>query len=180
MIFFITKTSQNQSFNTCFVNTKHCLIFSTTSSPVIANQREIEVNNVIKVIVCMHLPLSIVEAKEFRDYSKCLNPKARIFSRKQIGEEIGTEFVQCREKSRALFQQLCPLRRAAVTVDHWIFISNETYGSLTLHWITEKVDLVNMLFNIRKMSGHTTGSDIAAACCVCLCERKTAFTFRCD
>ena len=135
--------------------------FAATASPALANQREIEVNSIIKLIVCKHLPLSIVEADEFRDYAKCLNPKARVFSRKQIGEELRTEFLKCREKSTTLFQQLCPLRRAAVTVDHWTSISNETYGSLTVHWITDKFDLMNMPFNIRKMSGHTTGSDIA-------------------
>ncbi len=41
-------------------------------------------------------------------------------------------------------------------------VSNETYACMTLHFISQSFDLVNMPFNIRKMDGHTTGPDIAA------------------
>jgi hypothetical protein len=136
--------------------------FQPAPAPVALNQRSNEVKQLLRLIVGNHLPISIVESNPFRDYAKSLSSKAHLFSRKQISDELRTEFLECRVKAQAMFQSMCPSRRAAVTVDHWTSVSNETYACLTLHFISQSFDLVNMPFNIRKMAGHTTGPDIAA------------------
>ncbi len=51
--------------------------------------------------------MSIVESSPFRDYVKCLSPRAHLFSRKQIAEELRTEFLECRMKAKAMFQSMC-------------------------------------------------------------------------
>ena len=97
----------------------------------------------------------------FRDYAKCLSAKASLFSRKQIGDELRLEFLDCQTKANTMFNHICPSGQASVTVDHWTSISNETYASFTRHVITKDFEIVNMPFTICKISGHTTGPDIA-------------------
>jgi zinc finger BED domain-containing protein 1 (E3 SUMO-protein ligase ZBED1) len=136
--------------------------FQPSPGPVALNQRSNEIKQLLRLIVGNHLPIAIVESSPFRDYVKCLSPRAHLFSRKQIADELRTEFLECRVKAKAMFESMCPSHRAAVTVDHWTSVSNDTYACLTLHFITQSFELVNMPFNIRKMDGHTTGLDIAA------------------
>jgi hypothetical protein len=136
--------------------------FPVAVSSLSASQKEIEVKLLLMLIVRNHLPLSIVESPMFRDYAKCLSAKASLFTRKQIGDELRLEFMVCQKQANIMFDHLCPSGQASVTVDHWTSISNETYASFTRHVITQDFEIVNMPFNICKISGHTTGADIAA------------------
>lgn len=135
--------------------------FLSSESTVSLSQKENEVKHLLKVIVRNHLPLAIVESGVFRDYAKCLSGKASLFTRRQIGDELRLEFLACQAKANDMFNRICTSGQASVTVDHWTSISNETYASLTRHVITTNWEIVNMPFTICKISGHTTGADIA-------------------
>jgi hypothetical protein len=135
--------------------------YEVSSSLTSVCQKSNEVTQLLKLIVCNHWPLSTVESPMFRDYVKCLSPKASLFSRRQIADELRLEFLKCQNKARTMFKKICTSGKAAVTVDHWTSISNETYASFTVHVISERFEMVNMPFTIRKISGHTTSTDIA-------------------
>jgi hypothetical protein len=150
--------------------------FPVAMSNVSMSQKENEVKLLIKLIVCNHLPLAIVDSAMFRDYAKCLSSKASLFSRSTIGDELRLEFLACKVKAIAMFDNICPSGHASVTVDHWTSISNQTYASLTCHVITKDWEIVNMPFTICKISGHTTGEDIATDVALMCAQSKVNAT----
>lgn len=95
-------------------------------------------------------PLSLVEDDGFREFTKALNPRYEIISRKTLTNSI---LPKCYEIAKNNLKNLLQKAKAvSLTIDGWTSNANESYLGITCHFFEEISNLTLVL--------HSTALDV--------------------
>ena len=114
----------------------------------------------LKLIANKHMTFDVVESEDFRDYSRSLNSHAPIYTVRSVKDSMRLAMLKKR-LGLERFMKERHIRKAAVTHDSWTSKGDQTYSSLSWHFISEEFDLYSCPFDIKKICGHTYASCIA-------------------
>lgn len=128
-------SKQRNTFQTTLVNfTKRPLPLQTT--------RQLD-EQLIIMIAAEYQTLSIVEDKEFRKFVLMLNPNYALPSRKTVSNVLLPQLYT--KLSGTVKQLLSTAEHLSVTSDGWTSINNQSFQSLTVHFINDKNELTSLL-----------------------------------
>ena len=108
-----------------------------------------------------HLTFDFVEDKDFRDYSRGLNSKAKFYNVRSIQEAARKQVLKKQLGLTSFMKGKQGTVRAADTHDSWTSKGGHTYASLSYHFLAEDFTLFSCPFDIKRISGHTYASCIA-------------------
>ena len=116
--------------------------------------------------VMNYQPLSMVEDQFFRAMLRSFAPKASFPSEVLLYEQLFKQKVALEEE----VEQMAVGQQQAITVDGWTSTANETYHSLTRHFIDDAFELVRLSLDCQLHEGTTT-ADALAESIIALAER---------
>ncbi|KAK3108196.1 hypothetical protein FSP39_002934 [Pinctada imbricata] len=113
-----------------------------------------------RLIVGKVLPLSLVDSPFFKDFVGSLDPRQvySVPSRKKIHGMLKLKKAEITEK---IMNELKKCGNAAITHDGWTSIAQESYQTITCHYINEEWELKSVVLETKKITGSHTGEAIA-------------------
>jgi hypothetical protein len=111
----------------------------------------------MKWLVQRYQPLSTVECPDFRHMINCANPRIQLPSTRLFKERLLT----WKLKLERILEEMTKDEVEACTSDSWTSVSNESYTSLTRHFVDRYWELLSLPIDCVKHEGTTTASDIA-------------------
>jgi BED zinc finger len=117
----------------------------------------------IKWIVSMHIALSVVENKHFRELIITIAPaleKFVVHSGTTIRRWIRSEF----EKQRLIIKKRLAKARSKIHIsfDLWTAPNHRTFVGVVAHWLDEDLKKQEVLISLRRVIGVHTGENIAS------------------
>lgn len=137
---------------------KQLKLFGGSSTTELSDDKKKEIDEkLLKMIVQDFQPLSFVENKGFKDFSKSLNALYSVPSRKYLTDTLlKDKFVKVKSNIK---EMLCEVNYVSVTTDIWTSDSNIAYVSLTCHF-SYKDKLNSQVLSTDEISGAHTGENI--------------------
>lgn len=125
----------------------------------LSKAREKQINNaLIKMVVADLQPLSIVENEGFKLFSKALNPAFVVPSRYILTKTLLKNNYDAVFKN--LKEELSFAEHICITTDAWTSIANESYVSITAHFITKDWKLNSKFLNCFAMYKDHTAQNL--------------------
>lgn len=103
-------------------------------------------------------PLSIVEDKTFQHFVMALNPNYVIPSKKTVKTDILNTYEILRNNMQIT---LDGIQNVTLTIDYWTSNVNESYLTVTAHYISNDYKLENYIIDTEKFSDRNSPEDIA-------------------
>jgi hypothetical protein len=112
------------------------------------------------VLAKQMLPFSLVDAKEFRNFVKVLDPRYEIPGRKYFSQKaIPAKYSQVQNDVKSA---LLKVNSFSCTTDAWSSVTLAPYLSLTIHFVTPEWQLQSFCLRTLYMPESHTGENIAA------------------
>lgn len=104
-------------------------------------------------------PFSIVDDSGFKQFVNALNPSYEIPSRKVISRNyLPAAYEECRNLIK---ENLKNITKVCLTTDCWSSACNDSYLSLTAHYITEEFIMESVLLDCVLFMGSHTSVNLA-------------------
>ena len=104
-------------------------------------------------------PLSVVENEGFRDLVHRLDRRYEIVSRSHLTEVLLPE--KYKTEKEKLIKELEEVDHVATTTDHWTSRANESYATMTAHYITADWELKSPVLFTRSEGRRQTAENLA-------------------
>lgn len=141
-------------YNCLYIDSTFC--FAKIKSLNRANLKDA----LIRLVVNRELPISLVDAPEFRELLTMINSATPALLSKQtcVSEGILTKYrtVRC-----ALINILSEVKDISITCDGWTSPSNVAMLGVTAHWIDENFKMQNIILALKPIDGPHTGVNLA-------------------
>ncbi|CAB5157831.1 unnamed protein product [Rhizophagus irregularis] len=121
----------------------------------------------VRWIICDDQPFTAVESEHLRLLFCILNPIAKAPSADTLHNDIINKFNEERNKIREILQNVPG--RLSFTLDAWTSPSYIPFLGITVHWISYKWELKEILIDFCKLSGPHSGEnlhEVFVKCCV--------------
>lgn len=128
--------------------------------PVGSKMKEAIDQKLVQMVVKDMQPFSIVEDEGFRDYSKILNPRYALPSRRTLTRSMIPELY--RVECARLSLQLEKAHSVAITTDSWTSRNNQSYLGVTAHFIDVDWKLHSAVLETAHMPTSHTSANLAA------------------
>ena len=115
------------------------------------SEKPSHIEALIKYQVRNYQPYSLVENRDFLDYSHSLNPKAKIPGQHAYRMLVHDKYLTFQDKLDTKIEN----QKLAVTTDGWTSKSKHSYYAYTLHWIDENFVLQSCPLAITVCKGDT-------------------------
>ena len=115
------------------------------------SEKPSHIEALIKYQVSNYQPYSLVENRDFLDYSHSLNPKAKIPGQHAYRMLVHDKYLTFQDKLDTKIEN----QKLAVTTDGWTSKSKHSYYAYTLHWIDENFVLQSCPLAITVCKGDT-------------------------
>lgn len=113
------------------------------------------------MVVNREIPVSFVDAKEFRELVNMINPSAYTLLSKRTAVTDG--ILECFRSTRAsIVNLLASVPHISLTCDGWTSPTNVAMLGVTAHWISEDFTLHGITLAIKPIEGPHTGANLAA------------------
>lgn len=118
-------------------------------------------NAVIRLIVNRELPVSLVDAPEFRELLFWINPATAPILSKQtaITDGIVSQYRTARNRLSCLFSSLDYI---SITCDAWTSPKMVPMLGITAHWMKEDFTMKSVVLSLKEIDGNHTGQNLAA------------------
>lgn len=113
----------------------------------------------VKLIVKDYHPFSIVESESFKSFVKTLNPGYSLPSRKTVSTSLIPQLYN--KTAEVVREELNDASAVAITTDGWTSITNQSYFSLTAHFIDDQCNLKSYLLDCFEYEERHTAENIA-------------------
>ena len=145
----IYKDSQNDTINSHHVNTPY------TDD----NSRNQKIDKLIlNLIVTDFQPFSIVEDKDFTQLMKYLDPKYVLPSTKTLKKLLTEKYEKQKEEVK---KELHDVDHVCVTTDTWTSINNDSFFTITCHFISPNFEMKSYTIDTVKMTIRHTAAAIS-------------------
>jgi hypothetical protein len=130
------------------------------------DRRQLEVDHdIITLIATECLPFSFADSENFKRFMNKILPNATIkhsttFSKNKLPQLYHTLKVVMHE---VMEKELIDLNQVAITTDHWTSRANDSYMSVTLHYISPDFALKKFTLEVCLFKERHTGINIAKA-----------------
>lgn len=134
-----------------------------------SSHRQKELNRALVLMIARDFqPFNIVNDEGFRNFVQLLNPRYVIPSKFTVRETIMMElYTQSVQVLKAILKNV---QHVAVTTDSWTSISNESYITVTCHFVTKDFELKSAVLSTKPLENgkNHTSENLAAALSVIL------------
>jgi hypothetical protein len=112
--------------------------------------------NYTKWLVEESKPFVIGSSPAFQKMIKSLNPKAVVPDKNEVILDLDLKMLKTKEKMKAMVGNSF----YSLTTDHWTSVSNDNYGTLTLHFINDEFKLQHFVLSFEKHRGGCSGEEL--------------------
>jgi len=122
-----------------------------------------ELDNLLLSLICKEgLAFNLLDSLHFRDFVAALDPRYQVPSRTLLSRTIPDAYTKCKT---ALIEEFKKYSTAgeyiSLTTDTWTSTNNESFMSLTGHYLTENFVPHNTCIMVRNVPGSHTAENIA-------------------
>ncbi|CAF1638825.1 unnamed protein product, partial [Didymodactylos carnosus] len=126
--------------------------------PLDSDRSQYLTNMVFKLITRELLPLCLVESPDLKDIMQHVEPAYKLPSRKHFTEKLlSQKYDEARLQVKVRFNET---KFVSITTDNWTSVANESYITVTAHFITANFEMVNLNLTTYEFPGSHTGNRI--------------------
>lgn len=112
----------------------------------------------LKLMTKFYIPFHILESAEFKNFTESLNRNFKVIDRKTFSNGfLTTVYNEVKDK---VVRELESSDTVAITTDGWTSAANESYMSLTVHFINRDCELKSFALECRKFPQSSTAVNV--------------------
>ncbi|GBN17231.1 Zinc finger BED domain-containing protein 4 [Araneus ventricosus] len=117
-------------------------------------------NELLKMFIFDYQPFNIVNDRGFRAFVSALNPSYRLPSRDTIVNTLLPAIYE--QVSHDVRQACCTIKKACLTTDCWTSANNESFMSVTAHYLDEEFKMNSLLLDVSILFVPHTSANLAS------------------
>jgi hypothetical protein len=154
----LTSTHQHLFLSSQNLQQPKIIDYITVSKPLSLSKTQMIDKQLMTMIVKEYQPFQLAEDVEFKKFTKMLNPGYSLPSRKTLSESLLPKIFN--EVQVKVKQKIEKTPAVCLTTDGWTSINNESFISITMHYIDENFELSSHLLECLKWNESHTAQNL--------------------